>query len=264
MIQGIIIAAVLVGGTGLIIGLLLGVAGKKFAVEVNEKEVAVRSKLPGNNCGGCGYPGCDGLAAAIAAGQAPVNGCPVGGPDVAKEVAAIMGQEVAEGRRMAAFVRCAGDCEHSRKNYVYDGIEDCSIMAFIPGGGAKKCNQGCLGYGTCVKACTFDAIHIENGIAVVDKDKCKACGKCVSVCPHHLIELVPYDQKMRVRCSSLDKGKATMNACDNGCIGCKKCEKNCPVQAITVTNNVAHIDYDKCTNCGLCKENCPRHCIISQ
>ena len=172
-----------------------------------------------------------------------------------------MGQEVEEGRRMAAFVKCGGDCEHSRQNYVYDGVEDCSIMAFIPGGGSKKCHHGCLGYGTCVKTCTFNAIHIENGVAVVDKEKCKACGKCVSVCPHHLIELVPYEQKVKVKCSNLDKGKATMNACDNGCIGCKKCEKNCPVQAITVTNNVAHIDYDKCTNCGLCRDNCPRHCI---
>lgn len=262
MVTGIMIAAALVGGTGLIIGLLLGIAGKKLAVQVNEKEIAVREKLPGNNCGGCGYPGCDGLAAAIAAGQAPVNGCPVGGPETAKEIGEIMGEEVAESRRMTAFVKCGGDCEHSRTNYVYDGIEDCYIMSFLPGGGAKKCRHGCLGYGTCVKVCTFGAIHIENGVAVVDKEKCKACGQCVEACPHHLIELVPYEQMRKVRCSSLDKGKSTMNACDSGCIGCKKCEKNCPVHAITVTDNVAHIDYDKCTNCGQCKENCPRNCIL--
>ena len=181
---------------------------------------------------------------------------------MAKAIAAIMGEEIKEGRRMTAFVKCAGDCESSRNNYVYDGVEDCSVMAFIPGGGEKKCHHGCLGYGTCVKACNFDAIRVINGIAHVDKEKCKACGQCVTVCPHHLIELVPYEQTVKVSCSSQDKGKATMNACDKGCIGCKKCEKNCPVQAITVTDNVAHIDYDKCTNCGLCKENCPRHCII--
>ena len=262
MLEGILYAALLVGGTGIIIGLLLGVMGKKFAVKVNEKEIAVREQLPGNNCGGCGYPGCDGLAAAIAAGQAPINGCPVGGAPVAKAIGEIMGEEVVEGKRMVAFVKCAGDAEHSRKNYVYDGVEDCSIMAFIPGGGEKKCHHGCLGYGTCVKACTFGAIHIENGVAVVDKDKCKACGQCIDVCPHHLIEFVPYDQQRKVRCSSADKGKATMTACDNGCIGCKKCEKNCPVGAITVVNNVAHIDYEKCTNCGKCKEVCPRGCIL--
>ena len=252
MITGILIAAALVGGTGLVIGLLLGVAGKKFAVEVNEKEIAVREQLPGNNCGGCGYPGCDGLAAAIAAGKAPVNGCPVGGNEVAKAIAAIMGEEITEGRRMTAFVKCAGDCESARNNYVYDGVEDCAVMAFIPGGGEKKCHHGCLGYGTCVKACNFNAIRVINGIAHIDKEKCKACGQCVAVCPHHLIELIPYEQTVKVSCSSQDKGKATMNACDKGCIGCKKCEKNCPVQAITVTDNVAHIDYEKCTNCGLC------------
>lgn len=257
----IIIAAAVVGGVGLLIGLLLGVAGKKFAVEVNEKEIAVRAELPGNNCGGCGYPGCDGLAAAIAEGKAPVSGCPVGGSDVAKKIAAIMGEEVTEGRRMVAFVKCAGDTAHSRKDYIYDGIEDCSLMAFIPGGGAKTCNHGCLGYGTCVKTCSFHAIHIVDGIAVVDKDKCKACGKCITACPRKLIELVPYEQEIKVHCSSHDKGKAVMTACDSGCIGCKKCEKNCPVNAITVVDNVAHIDYDKCTNCGLCRDNCPRHCI---
>lgn len=163
---------------------------------------------------------------------------------------------------MTAFVKCAGDCESARNNYVYDGVEDCAVMAFIPGGGEKKCHHGCLGYGTCVKACNFNAIRVINGIAHIDKEKCKACGQCVAVCPHHLIELIPYEQTVKVSCSSQDKGKATMNACDKGCIGCKKCEKNCPVQAITVTDNVAHIDYEKCTNCGLCKENCPRHCII--
>ena len=262
MITGILIAAVLVGGTGLVIGLLLGVAGKKFAVEVNEKEIAVREQLPGNNCGGCGYPGCDGLAAAIAAGKAPVNGCPVGGNEVAKAIAAIMGEEITEGRRMTAFVKCAGDCESSRNNYVYDGVEDCSVMAFIPGGGSKTCNYGCMGFGSCVKACPFDAIHIVNGVAVVDREACKACGKCIAKCPHHLIELAPYEQQTFVGCSSTAKGKAVTTACEIGCIGCKKCEKTCPNGAITVTDFCAHIDYDKCTNCGACKEACPRHVIL--
>ena len=153
MITGILIAAVLVGGTGLVIGLLLGVAGKKFAVEVNEKEIAVREQLPGNNCGGCGYPGCDGLAAAIAAGKAPVNGCPVGGNEVAKAIAAIMGEEITEGRRMAAFVKCAGDCESSRNNYVYDGVEDCSVMAFIPGYGMRA--AGDVKFSMITSCCTM-------------------------------------------------------------------------------------------------------------
>ena len=260
--SGILLATVLVGGTGLLLGLFLGLADKKFKVEVDEKELAIRGELPGNNCGGCGYAGCDACAKAIACGEAPVSACPVGGPDVAAKIGEIMGQAVGESKRMVAFVKCAGTCDKTRVNYDYCGADDCEMLAFVPAGGPKTCNYGCLGYGTCVKVCRFDAIHVVGGVAVVDKEKCKACGQCVAVCPHHLIELVPYEQTVKVSCSSQDKGKATMNACDKGCIGCKKCEKNCPVQAITVTDNVAHIDYDKCTNCGLCKENCPRHCII--
>ncbi|MDY5023343.1 MAG: RnfABCDGE type electron transport complex subunit B [Blautia sp.] len=261
-VGAIIMATVVVAAVGLFIGIFLGLAGKKFAVEVNEKEVAVREALPGNNCGGCGYPGCDGLAAAIAKGEAPVNGCPVGGEPVGKIIAGIMGQEVVETARQVAFVKCAGTCEKTRNNYAYTGVEDCEMMAFMPVGGAKTCSYGCLGFGSCVKACPFDAIHVIDGIAHVDKEACKACGKCVAKCPRHLIELVPYDQTVFVGCSSHAKGKAVTGACDVGCIGCKKCEKTCPNGAITVTDFCAHVDYEKCTNCGACKEACPRGIIL--
>ena len=262
MIQGIIIAAVLVGGVGLFIGLFLGVAGKKFAVEVDEKEVKVREQLPGNNCGGCGYPGCDGLAAAIAKGEAPVNGCPVGGAAVAAKIAEVMGQEVEESVRMRAFVKCAGDCEKAKTTSEYTGVKDCKMVSQMQAGGPKACAFGCLGFGSCVAACPFDAIHIVNGIAVVDKEKCKACGKCVAACPRKLIELLPYDQPHIVSCSSKDKGKGVINSCDVGCIGCKKCQRECPADAIIIEDNVARIDYSKCINCGKCKEVCPRKIII--
>ena len=261
-IGAIIAATVLVAAVGLFIGVFLGVAGKKFAVEVDEKEVAVREALPGNNCGGCGYPGCDGLAAAIAKGEAPVNGCPVGGEPVGKVIAAIMGQEVVETARQVAYVKCAGTCEKTKDNYEYTGVEDCTMVQFVPDGGAKSCSHGCLGFGTCVKACPFGAISIKNGIAVVDKEKCKACSKCIAACPKHLIELVPYDAKHVVACSSRDKGPVTMKACQTGCIGCGLCVKVCPSQAITVTDFHAHIDQSKCTGCGACKEKCPKKAII--
>lgn len=261
-IEAIIMATIVVAAVGLFIGIFLGVAGKKFEIEVDEREVAVREALPGNNCGGCGFPGCDGLAAAIAKGEAPVNGCPVGGEAVGKIIAGIMGQEVVESARKTAFVKCAGTCEKAKENYIYTGVEDCEMASFVPGGGPKACEYGCLGFGSCVKVCPFDAIHIVNGIAEVDKEKCKACGKCVAKCPRHLIEFVPYEQKIFVACNSHAKGKAVTSACESGCIGCKKCEKTCPAQAITVTDFCAHIDYEKCTNCGACKEVCPRQIIL--
>ena len=260
---GIIIAAAVVGIVGIVIGVLLGIASEKFKVEVDEKEILVRAELPGNNCGGCGYAGCDALAKAIAEGKAKVDQCPVGGAPVGEKIAAIMGVEAGSAEKKVAFVKCKGTCDKATVKYNYYGIDDCHKIAdAVPGGGSKGCNYGCLGSGSCVKACQFDAIHVVNGVAVVDKEKCVACGKCAEACPRHLIELVPYDKQTRVACSSHAKGKAVTAACELGCIGCKKCEKNCPSEAITVTDFCAHIDYDKCTGCGKCKEVCPRHVIL--
>ena len=258
---GIILAAVVVGGTGLFIGIFLGLADKQFAVEVDEKEEAILGVLPGNNCGGCGYPGCSGLAAAIAAGNAPIDQCPVGGAPVAAKIGEIMGVEAGEQVRMVAYVHCAGTNEQAGQDYEYTGVKDCAMMSFVQNGGPKSCNYGCHGYGDCVKACPFDAIHIVDGISVVDQEACKACGKCVAACPKKLIELVPYEKKVRVRCSSCDKGKDVMSACKVGCIGCKMCEKTCKFDAIKVENNIARIDYSKCIGCGVCALKCPKKII---
>ena len=260
--MGIIIAAAIVGLTGLFIGLFLGFSAEKFKVPVNEKEEAVRGLLPGNNCGGCGYPGCDGLAKAIANGEATVNACPVGGEEVGNKIAEVMGVSAGDSVKMVAFVKCAGTCEKAKTQYEYTGIEDCVMAASAPGGGPKACSYGCTGFGSCVKACPFDAIHVENGIAKVDKDACKACGKCITACPKNLIEFVPYEQKHLVQCSSKDKGKDVKAVCSTGCIGCGICAKNCPVEAVTVENNIAHIDPEKCTNCGICAQKCPVKVIL--
>ncbi len=263
MVMGIVIATLCVAIVGLLIGIFLGVAGEKFKVEVDEREEAILGVLPGNNCGGCGFAGCSGLAAAIVKGEAPVGGCPVGGDPVAQKVAQIMGEEAGESVKMTAFVKCNGDCDKAGSNYEFSGNTSCVMQKFMPAGGPKSCAYGCMGGGDCVQACQFDAIHIVNGKAVVDEDKCKACGKCVGACPRQIIEIVPYASKVRVACSSKDKGPVVMKACSVGCIGCQLCKKNCPSEAITITDTLAHIDYDKCTQCGTCVEKCPKKAIIS-
>ncbi|MBO6108661.1 MAG: RnfABCDGE type electron transport complex subunit B [Eubacterium sp.] len=268
MTQVIVISIILLAVLGILIGLLLGVAGKVFYVEVDERVTQVRECLPGNNCGGCGFPGCDGLADAIVAGTAPVNGCPVGGAPVAANIGKIMGVDAGASAKKVAFVKCAGTCDKAKNKYEYVGIPDCRAAAAIPGAGGKACATGCLGLGSCVDVCQFDAIHVgDDGIAKVDREKCVACGKCVDTCPKHLIELIPYKaEKFKtfymVQCSSTDKGKDVMQVCEAGCIGCGICEKSCNFDAVHVENNIAHIDPEKCRGCGLCSMKCPKKVII--
>ncbi len=250
-------------GLGVVFGILLGIAAKAFRVEQDERVPRITEVLPGANCGGCGYAGCSAFAQAVVDGEAKANGCPVGGAAVGAQVAAIMGVTLEQEERKVARVLCSGTREVTTTKYRYDGIRDCNA-AYRYGGGEKTCLYGCSGYGSCVRACAFDAIHVVDGVARVDADKCTACGKCVAACPKRLIELVPESQKTVVLCRSREKGAAIRDICQAGCIGCKICEKNCPTGAITVVDNIARIDYDKCTNCGICAAKCPKHVIAGR
>ncbi len=254
--QAIITATALVGIIGLLMGLLLIVVDKKFKTEVDEKELAVRECLPGNNCGACGYAGCDAMASAIIHEEAPVNGCPVGGAAVAEQIASIMGVDADETEKMVAFVKCSGDCENAAARAHYVGITDC-VSAVASGLSPWTCDYGCIGFGSCAAACPFDAISVHDGVASVDRTKCRACGKCVAVCPKHLIELLPDRSLYAVRCSNRDRGTAVKKVCSAGCIACKLCEKQCGSDAVHVENSISHIDYSKCISCGKCAEKCP-------
>ena len=262
-VTGIVTAAVVVGAVGIFVGLFLGMAGIRFKVEVDERQETVLGALPGNNCGGCGYAGCSGLAAAIVRGEAAVNACPVGGETVGNRIASIMGVNAEAQERQVAFVHCQGSCTKAETDYDYYGADDCRMLPFVPNGGPKSCNSGCLGYGTCVKVCPFDAIKVVDGVAVVDKDACKACGKCVDVCPKKLISLVPYAAKYVVACRSVDKGPVTLKACQAGCIGCGICVRSSEHDAVKVENFHAIIDQEKCVGCGACAEKCPKRAIVT-
>ena len=258
-----LIAAAIVGGVGLVIGIFLCLAEKKLTVETDPREAEVREVLPGANCGSCGYSGCAALAAAIISGEADIDACPVGGTDVATQIGAIMGVSIPEGKeKKVAFVRCKGDCERTFEKYNYSGPKTCAILRSAPATGPKSCTYGCSGYGDCIRACPFGAISIIKGIARVNPDKCRDCLACISACPKGLIVEVPYSAVARVACVNPDKGRPVMTGCGRSCIKCKKCEKVCPSGAIKVTKGAAEVDYSKCTNCGACKEACPRNCII--
>lgn len=263
-IKQISIATVLVSVVGIIIGIFLGIAAKRLEVPVDEKEQEVRDLLPGNNCGACGFAGCDSLAQAIAKGEAPTNACPVASSQARVEIARAMGADDIETEKKVAFVKCAGTCDKTKIKYNYYGIKDCKKAAYAPGKGPKQCGYGCTGFGSCVNVCQFDAIHVVDGVAVVDKEKCTSCGLCIKECPNHLIELVPYETGHFVRCNSNDKGKDVKAGCNIGCIGCMMCVKVCEFDAIKVENNLAKIDYSKCTNCGKCEQKCPTKVIKSE
>jgi Na+-translocating ferredoxin:NAD+ oxidoreductase RNF subunit RnfB len=243
-----------------LIGIALVAAGKKFYVETDEREAQVRECLPGNNCGACGFAGCDAVAAAVVKGEAPANACPVNTAERNAEISAIMGVEAVAAARRVAFVRCSGDCGSTSPKCNYIGIGDCRA-ASLAGIAVWECGYGCTGFGSCVRVCAYDAIHVENGVAIVDPEKCAGCGQCAAACPKNLIEMISAEQKVAVRCASRDRGPDVKKVCQAGCIGCRLCTKQCEYGAIQVEENLAHIDYDKCTGCGACAKKCPVHVI---
>ena len=247
---------------GLGFGAVLAYAGKIFAAETDPRIEEICDVLPSANCGGCGYGGCKALAEAIVLGKAKPNACPAGGFDMHKEIAEIMGEELTQNIRYRAQVMCSGTNDLARHKYDYDGIPDC-ISANRLAGGNKSCPNGCLGLGTCVKHCKFDAIHLINGVAAVDYEKCTACGVCASSCPKKIIKLIPFDATHWVGCVSVEKGAVTRKNCDIGCVACKLCEKKCPHEAIKISDFNSTINYDKCTHCGECVKVCPRRVIWS-
>lgn len=257
-------AVLILGGLGGVFGLLLAGASRVFAVKKDPRLALILECLPGANCGGCGYPGCANCAAAILAKEAPVNACPSCSGEQTRRIAALMGVKVAAAERRVAFVRCSGGDRAGRKFSRYTGLADCTAAMKVSGNGPLDCAFGCLGMGNCVRACKFDAIHINaHGVAEVNRDRCTHCMQCAAACPRHVITDIPYAADVTVPCGNRDKGALAKDHCSVSCIGCRLCEKNCPVGAVSVTDNVAVIDYGKCTSCGKCAAKCPRKLIVN-
>lgn len=257
----ILSAVGVLGLLGLVFGLVLGYAGKKFAVETDERVQKVRECLGGANCGACGYAGCDAYAEAVVKGEAKPDACTPGGMKTAKAIAGVMGLEVSDSMQpKVARVRCNGVCGNVAPRYEYTGVKSCRAAASIAGG-PKECQFACLGFGDCLSRCKFGAISLEDGIAHVDPMLCTGCGMCEDTCPRNIIHLLPRDKTVVVTCRNKAVGKVARLQCKTACIGCKRCEKNCPSGAIHVENGVAIIDDELCTRCGACVVGCPMHCI---
>lgn len=267
----ILTAVIVLGTIALVSAVILYVCSKKFAVKEDPRLGLVTSALPGANCGGCGFPGCSGLAGALvkAADSGSIDGlnCPVGGAEVMSKVADLLGIAIANSEAQIAVVRCNGTCELRPRITYYDGLRSCASMHSACAG-ETGCGYGCLGCGDCVDACNFNAINIneETGLPEVDEDKCTGCGACVKACPRVIIELRkkgPKGRHVYVRCVNKDKGAVAMKACKAACIGCSKCFKECAFGAITIENNLSYIDPNKCRLCRKCVAVCPTNAIVS-
>jgi len=266
MANSILTSILSMGGLGLALGGGLAIAFKKLAVETDPREAAIVEALPGANCGACGYPGCGGLAKAILEGRAPVNACSVGGAKVASKIAEIMGISGVEGDddKKIARVLCQGGKSKAKQKSEYHGVKTCKAASMV-NAGPRACAFACIGFGDCAKVCAFGAITMgEDGLPIIDEEKCTGCGLCVKACPKMVIALTSSKQEVHVRCRATMKGKDTRAVCSVGCIACKQCEKVCPFDAIHVVDNVAVIDYEKCRNCMLCVEKCPTKTITSK
>jgi len=272
----ILVPILTLGVLGLLFGAGLALASKKFKVETDPRLEKIHGLLPGSNCGACGGAGCFGFAESILSGKTKIDKCRVSSDEVKEEIAGILGRKLIKDIDKIAVLHCNGG-RRVKDRFLYQGIENC-VAANLILGGQKECVWGCLGFGDCARVCPFGAIKMsEEGLPVVDAVKCKACNKCVEICPKSLFSLVPVTHNVYVACSSHDLGKDTRIVCPVGCIACKLCEKACKFDAIHVidastslsinpecnrrVDNLAVIDYNKCTSCAECVKVCPTKTI---
>lgn len=265
LLQTSLMVVVVMLMVGIVFGLVLATANKYIAVKVNPIIKEIEEILPKGQCGACGYPGCNGYAEAVVNDpNVPPNMCIPGKAEVANFIAEVTGKKAEPTAPQIAVLMCAGTAEVAINKAEYHGVKDCNAANLL-GGGAKGCGYGCLGFGSCVKVCTFGAIKMgANGLPEIDKKLCTGCGNCGKACPKKIIKMLPANLKVAVHCSSRDKGAVSRKLCQVSCIGCGICARACPYGAIIVENNLAIINYEKCSESCTdkpCLPKCPTGAI---
>jgi Na+-translocating ferredoxin:NAD+ oxidoreductase RNF subunit RnfB len=266
MSETVIYTIISLSALGVLSAVILYFVAQKFKVVEDPRYDEVEEMLPGANCGGCGFPGCRGFAEAMVNAD-DISGlnCPVSDAEGMSAIASFLGHDAVKTTPKVAVVRCNGTCDNRPKVNNYDGATSCTIESALYAGDTG-CSYGCLGHGECVDACAFDAMYMdpETGLPVVIEENCVACGACVAACPKDILELRnvgPKSRRIFVSCVNKDKGGVAKKSCAVACIGCGKCFKECAFDAITIENNLAFIDSDKCKLCRKCVAVCPTDAI---
>ena len=245
----------------LILGLVIGLVAKIFAVETDPRIEETEELLPGANCGGCGFAGCADFAKAVVAGDATPDKCPVASPKNVADIAELLGLSANTGEKLVAIVLCGGNNKDAKKAVKYNGVKDCKSAALVAAGD-KGCDYGCLGFASCARVCPFGAIEMKEGLAIVHPDLCVGCGKCVDVCPRKLIKLVPEKAKVHVFCSSPEKGPVKKKVCSVACIGCRKCVKAGEEGQMEIKGFLVNVNYDNPPETDIVEAaKCPTGCL---
>lgn len=262
----IVVSVLVLFGLGFVAAAILAVASKVLYVEEDPRVEAVTEVLPGANCGGCGFAGCESYAAAVVSDPSiPPNMCCAGGASTATKVAELTGKAMGDSEPQVAFRRCLKTEGQVKTLFEYHGVPSCAAAKLVANG-PDACAYSCLGFGDCVRACPFGAMWIEDRLVHIDPEKCTACGTCVRTCPNGILELVPQRARVMVFCSSKDKAKQVKEVCEVGCISCMSCVKKCPAKAVTMEDNRIIIDHKACLEYGpsceeVCAGKCPRNIL---
>ena len=255
---------ILMGLLSIIFGILLSWFNKIFEVKVDENVLKILSLLAGANCGACGYGGCDTFANAIVKDGVDPTKCRVTNGENMTKILITIGKNPSNIKKLKPVLKCAANRFFEKKRALYQGVEDCreTVFAF---NGEKGCEYGCTGFGTCEKACPFDAIKIKDGIPIFNYDKCTGCEICANICPRNVIEMVNWNEFGIVMCNSPKKGIDVRKECKRGCIKCGICIKVCPTNAVSWgKSGIPIFDMSKCNLCNLCVEKCPTYVIKIQ